>query len=761
MSRGYYLRLLLWALCVLLIIVAAYIWSVRTIPNLGSPTHQVVLAETKAIDPFPIFSRWISRPFNWLLSNYIFVIELAFLLFIARGWFGRSLGVYDLVHADEAWVRFVNGVLYGLAVGNCLFVMYVTSEARVPWPVMEYPTLFPVSDQFGLPGEANEIRRAGNFLFWILLPLLLCMTLGKLSHTPWISIGMMFALLVVIAFVEISFRLLSLYWQQDWRAIFAFTPGAADGQIPVAAYPLHMIATAFTVMPFCLIVLQSVLKRFGLPGNPVWIVCLSMWLFNALYGFISFHFWGLHVLIAIAVLSVVVIANLGHPYKLSLPGLGPEYHRARQGQPIPMGVTESPVSRQPVRLIPAEAMLQQFQQSWLVDHPPQSKPKLLILCTSGGGIRAAIWTAAVINELESQLGPDFGRQLKMITGASGGMLGAGLYAGRLLHPLRPGLSDVEAIATDSLWPTWQEIFFNDWPGALLPFHRDWDRGYTLEQSWARNTPGQPGGRSPFTTTFAELHQAELAGKIPSLIFSPFLVEDGRRVLISNLELSDLAIESAPTVGVSADGTAMFDRQRISQPAVEFFRLFPEAHSRFTVSTAARLSASFPYISPAIHLPTTPVRRVVDAGFYDNYGVSLAAGWLLRNHRLIKEHCSGVAIIEVRAFPLEIAKTGLPDQIPKMDGLASTLLAGISTPLEALGTLQSAGAYYRNDQLLTVVDDTFNLQTGSPFFIRMACECLGDGALSWAVNKQTRDDIVSQIEPLKPTIQAFKKWFQPS
>jgi hypothetical protein len=34
-----------------------------------------------------------------------------------------------------------------------------------------------------------------------------------------------------------------------------------------------------------------------------------------------------------------------------------------------------------------------------------------------------------------------------------------------------------------------------------------------------------------------------------------------------------------------------------------------------------------YVSPAAWLPTKPRVRIVDAGYYDNYGVDIAAHWL--------------------------------------------------------------------------------------------------------------------------------------
>ena len=47
-----------------------------------------------------------------------------------------------------------------------------------------------------------------------------------------------------------------------------------------------------------------------------------------------------------------------------------------------------------------------------------------------------------------------------------------------------------------------------------------------------------------------------------------------------------------------------------------------------------MNASFPYISPAVSLPVDPPRRVVDAGYYDNYGVNLAAAWAYMNREWI-------------------------------------------------------------------------------------------------------------------------------
>ncbi len=38
---------------------------------------------------------------------------------------------------------------------------------------------------------------------------------------------------------------------------------------------------------------------------------------------------------------------------------------------------------------------------------------------------------------------------------------------------------------------------------------------------------------------------------------------------------------------------------------------------------------------------------MDAGYYDNYGVDVAAAWILMNREWLAEHCSGVLLVQIR------------------------------------------------------------------------------------------------------------------
>jgi len=61
--------------------------------------------------------------------------------------------------------------------------------------------------------------------------------------------------------------------------------------------------------------------------------------------------------------------------------------------------------------------------------------------------------------------------------------------------------------------------------------------------------------------------------------------------------------------------------RHAQPHAGILQGFSQHFGTFTLQTAARMNAAFPVISPAVDLPTRPPRRVVDAGYFDNYGMA--------------------------------------------------------------------------------------------------------------------------------------------
>jgi hypothetical protein len=713
----------------------------------------------------------------WLLSYPLLPLQLLLLMLIAWGGLGKSLGFRTLFWSEYPFVQFLNGLACGWLFGEILTIRYLLDRRRtsenstvrtVPiWDRLALPfTLFPCREP--------TLRRLGAFLliFW---PATLLLLAGGALLRPsfwlddhYVAVWPMFAGLGVSVLLAAGLVLLRrrtgfrAWVQGTW--LFRRLPGVAWKTILTDEHPLHALALEINVL-FLTGAVTAVL--FGINFPPVVVLCLLLGTFNGLYGFVAFQLRGLQhiVFVAAVVLGLVLGTDIVYPdraYKLTFPNL--DY-----GELVPIDEdsdghdhyyellkeqAENPSSAP--SLINSEDPLRAMLAQWQQEHKDGTKPPLVVVATSGGGIRAAVWTAVVFEGLEHEI-PGVRKRIRLITGASGGMVGAALYVADFEYaPTGPpqlnadtGLNDrlSGALARDSLTPTVNRMLLRDLPLLWWPRPVS-DRGRTLEKAWQHNTKPPDGRVSPFERTFEELKTLEREGKRPSLVFSPMLVEDSRRLLISNLDLLDLTwtqgdVRSFEPFNKQYDFPRCPNQPLLSLSAVEFFRLFPKA-TGFQVSTAARMNASFPLVSPAVSLPTKPPRRVVDAGYYDNFGTNLAAMWLYRYRDVLPTLTSGVVLIEIRAqrngyarwhFQDKEAERTRPDPHnraprPERDLLAQGL-EWLITPVQATLTEQERGAYYRNDELLHVLDKHFN-RDGDRFFTTVAFECSVDASLSWTL-----------------------------
>jgi hypothetical protein len=331
--------------------------------------------------------------------------------------------------------------------------------------------------------------------------------------------------------------------------------------------------------------------------------------------------------------------------------------------------------------------------------------KLVVVTVSGGGIRSAVWAATVLRRLERQFGPSFPYHVRIITGASGGMVGATYYAGTLRAPgllkndpagpvvnphTETGPLEEYLGREDFLAPTASQMVFSDLPRALtLPLSLKKDRGQALEQAWQSLPNGNVFSRSFRGPGGFAVEERE--GWRPSLVFTPMLVEDGRRLMISNLDLGfaprnigSMMLEPASSLlrpqvnqfGAFVDGGIEPGFDLYSLTAIEFFRLFPGA-TQFKVGTAARMSATFPFISPAVTLPTVPARSVVDAGYYDNFGINLVSLWadLSSVKQWLVQNTSGILIVQIRDHASQLLRTELDFELRAPDNPVTEYLMG--------------------------------------------------------------------------------------
>lgn len=276
----------------------------------------------------------------------------------------------------------------------------------------------------------------------------------------------------------------------------------------------------------------------------------------------------------------------------------------------------------------------------------QERPPLLLFNTSGGGLRAMLWTLVCMQHVDSLLGGTLMDRTALMAGSSGGLIGAAYY--RQLHLVGSENGSVDRndpqlrreVSNDMLNPMGFSFVTND---MFVRYRKvkDGDKRYTLDRGHTFEKRLNSNTRGLLDVRLGGLAAAEREARIPMLAITPTSINDGRRLLIGSMPMAHLT-RIVPEAHVLNAG---------EPEAIEFRRLFAEQDAdSLKLTTALRMNASFPYITPIVSLPSEPPMRVMDAGVRDNYGYRVTLAFLHQHRRWIAEHTSGVVILQLRDTP---------------------------------------------------------------------------------------------------------------
>jgi hypothetical protein len=306
----------------------------------------------------------------------------------------------------------------------------------------------------------------------------------------------------------------------------------------------------------------------------------------------------------------------------ALTSLMRDFHRVRlcatePCTPVPaQGQAWSPIPSVDDRPTVRDAALAWYKQAeklYHKDDATKQKPvPMLIIATAGGGIRAAYWTATVLERLHNDLGKKgqaLDKLLFAVSGVSGGSVGATDY----IAALHAGDKPTSYLQSDFLAPAIASLVFADAPSNFLPDFGQVDRGTALEQSLENGSKGYLG--YSFLSFFPNTSDLSENWR-PALLLNATHQETGRRVIASNLKVEkDTFLDS-------------FDELELLD-------------SDMRASTVAHNSARFTYVSPAGKLvprigPDLKAKidnrgYVIDGGYFENYG-ALTALELARSAR---------------------------------------------------------------------------------------------------------------------------------
>jgi hypothetical protein len=351
---------------------------------------------------------------------------------------------------------------------------------------------------------------------------------------------------------------------------------------------------------------------------------------------------------------------------------------------------------------------------------PDREPLIVVVAASGGGITASLWTTTVLEALHERFGGELLDSIHLVSTVSGGSVG-GMYFVDALNgsdePLDRRLERArQRSARSSLSATAWGLAYPDLLRALsLTPDPQRDRGWAQERVWEKEF----GDASPM---LSDWRQPVRRGEIPLLILNATLCETGERYLLSPLRL----------VGLNACGESEAGCHD-SFAGVSPWSLY--GTERLPVVTAARLSATFPFVSPIARpgrdIATEDAYHVADGGYYDNFGVSTSVEWL-RHAMTLAEREQAAGHGTARFLLLEIRASGRGSR-PAARAGAGWIYASLG-PAMTLFNVRNSSQIDRNDQEVSLLRE---LAQARGFELEAVDLTLGqpDAPLSWHLSER--------------------------
>ena len=271
---------------------------------------------------------------------------------------------------------------------------------------------------------------------------------------------------------------------------------------------------------------------------------------------------------------------------------------------------------------------------------------MVFVCVSGGGKRAALWALNALQQSDNLTNGKFFENSVLITGASGGLIGASYYRElklrqKLGEKIFPNAAiHRQNISSDNLNPLIFSLLANDLFVGFTKFNyadKSYlrDRAYTFEDQLNQIT------ESLMDRPIVEYNQYETQAAIPLMILTPTVINDGRKVYIASRPVSFMNAE--------IENFKNYQLEKFS--GVDFQRFFKDQDAdKLRFLSALRMSATFPYITPNTTLPTDPPIQMMDAGISDNFGLIDAVRFMYAFKNWIDENTSGVVFVSIRDSP---------------------------------------------------------------------------------------------------------------
>jgi hypothetical protein len=395
---------------------------------------------------------------------------------------------------------------------------------------------------------------------------------------------------------------------------------------------------------------------------------------------------------------------------------------------------------------------------------PEDQP-LVVVTATGGGIQAAEWTAQVMARLENEFREDkrlngylLHDHLLLASGVSGGSVGLMPYLLEYAAPqgtgfpakddprtsarddlrkrltIGPGCSSLEAVAWGLEYYDLQRLALTlrfpilqsaqdspTDPGTIVAPDRTWalsralNRNLNDPQCGASTTPWGPNGEQ---FTLGQAARALRNHTMPAFTLNTTAAETGGRFLLSNYMVppAQTTVPSNTEFLPAESFLQAYDHEPWNANGPNGTKLYAD----LPLSTAARLSATFPVVSSATRIPQQYARAAahfLDGGYFDNDGTASAIEFL---YSVMDKRAADKS--QPPAKPLKILLVEIrdgedlnpnkdPDDLQDQDGnghpaAAWWTLDQLLAPLEGLWNAGHVSVTRRNRRELCVLETAY-------------------------------------------------------
>jgi hypothetical protein len=376
-----------------------------------------------------------------------------------------------------------------------------------------------------------------------------------------------------------------------------------------------------------------------------------------------------------------------------------------------------------------EAILANWKKYWKAKGV--EKPKLIILEASGGGLRSMLFTFKSLQVIDSTLNGNLMPQTAIIFGSSGGMLSESYYRELYWKQKKQLMKDnfsgdeklIKSLGSDMLNTTIfngvvSDLFLNPTQVKIDGSSYAKDRAFAWEKQFNENT------QQLLSHPISDYINAEKTASIPMLVVSPTILNSGGALHISAQPVSYL-LNASPLI---------HPELKQLPNGIEFTRYFKNKNAyNLRMSSALRMNAAFPYITPATTLPCSPVLDVLDAGLHDNYGTQNATQFIFSFKEWIQENTSGVVLIQLR---------DTPKKLDVENNSAKSFFEKTSSPIKNLSDNFLVVQDYISDKLIRNVSMTKDLSF--EYILIQMPETKERVSLNWHLTEKEKNTLLTGI-----------------